>query len=88
MNCGPPLFSRESYIIPYASTLEGTVVTYIYYGNQSLFQAIAVCTKMGHWEPSINKICTVEDSDTHYNGTLLHDDDLMIAFISVYRQYT
>ena len=72
MNCGPPPFAPDSYIFPYANTLEGTTVMYIYYRNQFLLQTTAICTEMGHWEPNINRICTVENSGILITFVQLH----------------
>ena len=59
-NCGPPPPPVSGYIIPYTSTLEGTMVIYMCW-HQVMHQCkevnrTSVCNKEGSWEPA-SDIC-------------------------------
>ena len=56
-NCGPPSPPINGYILPYASTLEGALVTIACFsdfvnGNQTIN-----CTHHGIWEPNSIILC-------------------------------
>ena len=67
-SCGPPPSPpTNGHILPYLSTLEGAIVTYVCWNihqqeNISLCTEInttAVCSKKGTWEPDSQDMCSI-----------------------------
>ena len=64
VDCHSPSPPPNGYILPYTSTLEGAIVTYVCWSVQhgtglcGEVNKTAVCTKRGQWEPSADDICT------------------------------
>ena len=64
VDCHSPSPPPNGYILPYTSTLEGAIVTYVCWSVQhgtglcGEVNKTAVCNKRGQWEPSADDICT------------------------------
>ena len=59
-NCGPPSRPPNSYIIPYSTTIEGGVVTFLCWNDDQQSKAEdrnITCNRLGIWEPTPSEVC-------------------------------
>ena len=62
-NCGPPNQPLNGYILPYSSTIEGTMVTILCWNNEQRsirMKGNLTCNHHGVWEPNPSEVCGTE----------------------------